>query len=176
MKAPIFLFAVALGLSFASCSKEKDAGRAEQHTTADQPRETEVAGESEAAPEPSEIGEDCVAFLRSTRAVPTKPSGGECVGCSTTTDAPEVLKFGDFKIENVTTTENGCTVDVVLHAQFNRSAGGTIVGGLVGWIPPEQRTAYAAGKTPEGTQSYHVRVTYNRSEGFWKPVDFDRIP
>ncbi|MGH7935803.1 MAG: hypothetical protein ACREF8_02200, partial [Chthoniobacterales bacterium] len=63
-------------------------------------------------------------------------------------------------------------VDVTIEAHFNPSARGNIVGGLVGWIPLEQRKQYAEGKTPSGQQVYKVRVVYKRTKGVWRVVEF----
>ena len=99
------------------------------------------------------------------KACPTCPSEG--------TDY-EVLQFLGFKIKKITPSASGCDVAVEIRAEFNPSPGGTIVGGLTGWIPPEKREQYAQGKTPPGPQLYDVNVTYRRTDGVWRAVEFDK--
>lgn len=177
MKRFVFLLAVALTFPLASCSKKSapdktDAREVDRGEKTENDAE-EAKGESEGAPEPNDIGEDCVAFLRATRAVPADRASGDCVGCSTN-DYPEVLKFTTFEVGKISTSKDRCTVEVKIHAEFNPSTGGTIAGGLVGWIAPEERKQYTAGITPKGPQVYAVTVTYSRTRGVWRPVEFAR--
>lgn len=129
--------------------------------------------ESEAAPEAEEIGEDCVAFLRATRSTPPGQEKKDCPECPSDA-AVEVLKFDDFHVDRVTPGESTCEVAVTIKAQFNPSVGGEIVGGLTGWITPEQKAQYARGETPDGQQIYKVKIIYKRTGGSWRAVEFDR--
>jgi len=180
----------ALGLLVAACSRKsslESAGELHQ-ANEKQTQETSVAGaparaeseakespgEMEGRPEPDQIGEDCVAFLRATTAVPLNRASGNCPQCPVSTNDPEVLLFTSFKINEASFSEETGHVDVEIQAQFNPSAGGTIVGGLIGWISPEQRKQYALGQTPAGRQLYKVRVIYRRDGRVWRAIEFDR--
>jgi hypothetical protein len=134
----------------------------------------QASREMQGMPEPDQIGEDCVAFLRATKAVPPNRANGNCPQCPTSTNDPEVLQFNNFEIKKASLSENGCRVDVEIGARFNPSAGGTIVGGLIGWISPEQRKQYSLGQTPAGLQHYAVKVFYRRDGEGWRAVEFDR--
>ena len=48
------------------------------------------------------------------------------------------------------------------------------MGGLVGWISPEQRAQWLHGQTAAGEQIYHVKITYRRTGKDWRAVEFDR--
>lgn len=198
MKILCLTFAVCAGFLAASCSekpgadsggnskppKEKPrqdfaAAEAKKNGPSDSASESEGAPKKEEAeevvPEPDEIGEDCVAFLRATKAVPAHPKSTECPTCPGNNATVEVLRFENFKIGKVAFTgATTCEVAVEIHAQFNPSQGGNIVGGLTGWISPEQRKGYADGKTPSGLQVYKVKVTYQRTDGRWRANEFDR--
>ncbi len=132
------------------------------------------SGETELTPEPDEIGEDCVGFLRATQVTQPNVAGKACPECPSGTAGFEALKFNGFKIEKISPSEAGCEVMVEIRAEFNPSPGGTIIGGLVGWIYPEKREQYARGQTPAGEQFYKVKVIYRRADGFWKAVEFER--
>jgi hypothetical protein len=183
----ITLIAV-VGLLAASCSKKsaadadqkpKNASETPRQNLAEGASESEnesrkSPGEAEAAPDPEEIGEDCVAFLRATKAVPANRENTNCPQCPGNDASVEVLKFNDLKINRVTFSESTCEVDVSIDAQFNPSPGGNIVGGLIAWISPEQREQYSHGKAPTGRQVYKVKVIYRRAGGGWRAVEFDR--
>ena len=70
------------GIITASCSKkpppdrEKDASEASRELV----RESEVKTE-ELQPGEDKIGEDCVAFVRSTKVVPARAASADCPGC-----------------------------------------------------------------------------------------------
>ena len=130
--------------------------------------------ESKAAPESEEIGEDCVAFLRATKAVPAQPESTDCPTCPGSSATVEVLQFERFEIGKVSLSGSNCEVSVRIHAQFNPSSGGAIVGGLTGWISPAQKEQYAQGKAPSGPQVYKVKVIYQRRDGRWQAIEFDR--
>lgn len=170
----------ALGLLAASCSDSSDADRPAKPTQppvaqeqSNEEAESE-ATESELAPDPDHIGEDCVAFLRATKAVPTDGAKKDCPECPSESAPFEVLKFNTFRIEKVSPSGSSCEVLAEIRAEFNPSPGGTITGGLVGWISPAQRELYTQGQTPAGQQVYKVRIAYNKSGGFWRAVEFDR--
>ena len=189
MRLLCLAFATAIGLFLASCSEKSDADTGgkpkkeadRQELAARKPRVEAEAdsdavkpGESEEEEvDPEEIGEDCVAFLRATHATPPGQESMPCPQCpGGSANPPEVLKFNNFKINKTSTSGDTRTVDVTIHAQFNPSNRGNIVGGLVGWIPLEQRKQYAEGKTPSGEQVYKVRVIYKRTKGAWRAVEF----
>lgn len=125
--------------------------------------------ENEFKPREDEIAEDCVAFVRSTKVVPATP---ECAGC--TGDSREALAFRQIKVDRISCLATACEVTVTLRAAFNPGPGGTIAGGLAGWISPEQRQGFLSGHAPEGEQLYPVKITYQRQGEEWRPVEFDR--
>jgi len=132
------------------------------------------SGERELTPDQDVIGEDCVAFLRATKVVRPQEEKKDCPTCPTAGTDYEVLQFLGFKIEKIKPSEAGCEVTVQIRAEFNPSPGGMIVGGLTGWIAPEKREQYAQGQTPKGPQLYEVTVTYRRTDGVWRAVEFDK--
>lgn len=152
-------------------SPSKDRDSQTKEALAD--RESE---EAEDAPDPDAIGEDCVAFLRATRAIPPNARvTTTCPQCPPSKTAVEVLKFDDFKVDRVTNpSKDRCVADVTIRAQFNPSSGGKIFGGLVGWISQKQKRAYELGQAPAGPQSYKVKVFYRRTGSVWRTVEFGR--
>lgn len=181
MKLSILLFLAALNLQLAACSEKpttaKSAGSADLKESGPRGEKEEADAdgkpELEAAPEAEEIGEDCVGFLRATRSVPGNGEAGDCLNCpGGSTTSPEVLKFETFDIDKISSSEAGCEVSVRIQGVFNPSNGGKIVGGLTGWISPEQKASYSQGKTPPGRQTYKVRIIYRRPEGYWKAIEF----
>lgn len=187
MRLFCFVFVAATGLLLASCSEKSDAADAGKPTketdrhelaAAKAGEETEAdnekSGESkEEEVDPEEIGEDCVAFLRATHSTPPGQESMPCPQCpGGSANPPEVLKFDNFQINKSSTSGDTRVVDVTIQAHFNPSARGNIVGGLVGWIPLEQRKQYTEGKTPSGGQVYKVRVVYKRAKGVWRAVEF----
>ena len=145
----------AAGLVATSCSEK--------------PRAESVSKENESQPREDEIAEDCVAFVRSTKVVPATP---ECAGC--TGDSREALAFRQIKVDRISCVAAACEITVTLRAAFNPGPGGTISGGLAGWISPEQRQGFLSGHAPEGEQLYPVKITYHRQGEEWRPVEFDR--
>lgn len=87
-----------------------------------------------------------------------------------------MLSFRHIKTDAVSCSGDTCTVVVTIRAVFNPGSGETLAGGLTGWIPPEQRSAYLSGHTPSGEQTYRVQITYKRRGGAWRAVEFDRAP
>src|SRR5438105_1142492 len=163
------------GIMSASCSekpapdREKDASEASRELV----RESEVETEKLQPPE-DKIGEDCVAFVRSTKVVPARAASTDCPGCPAA--GTDVLTFRHMKTDAVYCTGDTCNVVVTIRAVFNPGAGETIAGGLTAWIPPEQRSAYLSGRTPSGEQAYRVQITYKRRGKEWRAVEFDRAP
>ncbi|HEX8078359.1 MAG TPA: hypothetical protein VF511_11135 [Chthoniobacterales bacterium] len=81
-----------------------------------------------------------------------------------------------MKTDAVSCSEATCTVVASIRVVFNRGSGETIAGGLTGWIPPEERSAYLGGQTPSGERDYRVQITYKRRAAGWRAVEFDRAP
>lgn len=157
-------------LSMSSCpersapdpEKQKPTGEHEEHSTAKE--------EVEAAPEKVDIGEDCVAFVRATTAVSKNNGDAECAECPVNTK--EVLRVDNVRVDQISCAGDGCEAAVTIYATFNPSTSTPIAGGLVGWIPSNQREEYNRGKTPAGQQVYKVNVTYRRDGEFWRAVEF----
>lgn len=157
-----------------AAAPEKEYSEAERESAARDGKSSAEADEAkERAPESEEIGEDCVAFLRSTKATPPNRENKDCPQCPSDA-AVEVLKFDDFHVDRVTPGESSCKVAVTIKGQFNPSSSGEIVGGLTGWITPEQKAQYLRGETPTGQQIYQVKIIYQRTGGAWRAAEFDR--
>jgi hypothetical protein len=175
-----------------SCSRRFDSQSNAEHETADtseqiadhhgtaHPRSQRPAqsanptegGEREAQPSADDIGEDCHAFVWLTKSVPRDGANADCPQCPSSTEAKQVLNFRAAQVERVSCVGETCEVAVAIHASFNPSNGGTIRGGLEGWIPLEQREEYSRGQTPGGEQVYHLKIIYKRDGEGWRPVDF----
>ena len=169
------------GIITASCSEksapdwEKDANTSEAPRELVRESEVETAeGGDERQPGEDQIGEDCAAFVRSTKVVPARAAATDCPGCPTGGTA--VLAFRGMKTDSVSCSGDTCTVVVTIHAVYNPGSGETVTGGLTAWLPPEQRNAYLSGQTPSGEQTYRVRITYKRGGATWHAVEFDRAP
>ena len=143
------------GLMAASCSEK--------------PRSESDGEENDAPPREDEIAEDCVAFVRATKIVPPTP---ECAGC--TGDTREALAFRQMRVDRISCSAAACEIAVTLRAEFIPGPGGTISGGLAGWISSQQRQAYLSGHTPEGEQLYPVKIIYQRRGDDWRAIEFDR--
>ena len=128
----------------------------------------------ELQPGKDDIEEDCAAFVRSTKVVRARAAATDCPGCPAAGTA--VLAFRGMKTDAVSCSGDTCIVVVTIRAVFNPSSGETMSGGLTGWIPPEQRTAYLKGQTPSGEQAYDVQITYKHRGAAWRAVEFDRAP
>jgi hypothetical protein len=167
-------------LVLASCSdkaapnREKDA--AEEPPTEVHASQREVAAPVNAPQPPGEgkIGRDVVAFVRATRIVPAAGASTACPGCPA--EGPEVLTMSHFKTDAVSCSGDTCSVLVTIRAEFNPGSGERMAGGLTGWIPPEQRSAYLSGQTPPGEQAFRVQITYKRRADAWQAAEFDRAP
>jgi hypothetical protein len=57
---------------------------------------SQAEGKNELKPPEDEIAEDCVAFLRSTKTASTNAANVDCPQCVATSEAREMLKFGDI--------------------------------------------------------------------------------
>ena len=165
----------------ASCSEKSSPDREKDVNASEAPREMVRESEVETAeggdelhPGEDKIGEDCAAFVRSTKVVPARAASPDCPGCPAAGTA--VLAFRGMKTDAVACSGDTCTVVVTIRAAFNPGSGETIAGGLTAWIPPEQRSAYLSGHTPSGEQAYRVRITYKRRGAGWRVVEFDRAP
>jgi hypothetical protein len=167
------------GIIAASCS-EKSAPD-EKKTTSEaspgvvrEPGSEKAEREGELQPDEDQIAEDCVAFVRSTKVVPARAPSTDCPGCPAR--GTDVLSFRHMKTDAVSCSGDTCTVVVTIRAVFNPGSGATMTGGLTGWIPPEQRSAYVSGQTPSGEQAYRVQIAYKRRGAAWRAVEFDRAP
>ena len=110
-----------------------------------------------------------MAFVRATKIVPATP---ECAGCSG--DTREALTFRQIRVDRISCAAAACEIAVTLRAAFIPGPGGTISGGLAGWISSEQRQAYLSGHTPEGEQLYPVKIIYQRRGDDWRAIEFDQ--
>ena len=174
---------IVAGLIAASCSEKSAPDREKDANTSEAPgeparelvRKSEVeTGGDELQPGEDKIGEDCVAFVRSTKVVPARAATTDCPGCPA--GGTEVLTFRNMKTDAVSCSGDTCTVVVTIRAVFNPGSGQTVAGGLTAWIPPEQRSAYLSGHTPSGEQAYRVQISYKRHAEGWRAVEFDRGP
>ncbi len=129
--------------------------------------------EDEEKPVAEELGEDCVAFLRSTTVGQSSGPSADCPHCPSSNAAPDALKFSSFKIVRYLPAGDSCEVDVTISATFRPGLSGPITGGLTKWIAPEQRAQVARGETPQGEQVYPVKITYRRTATGWRPVEFN---
>ena len=168
---------VLAGIITASCS-EKSARDREKHSNTSEatpaPGSEVVKGEEELQPREDEIGEDCAAFVRSTRVVPAQAPKADCPGCPAA--GAEALAFRRIKTDRTSCSGDTCTVLVTVSVSFNPGTGERIAGGLTAWISPEQRSEYLTGRTPSGEQSYRVQITYKLRGKAWRAVEFDRAP
>lgn len=167
------------GVITASCSEKSVPDRDNDSAASETPREParqseRTESEDELQPREDQIGEDCVAFVRSTKVVPAQAASTDCPGCPA--GGAEVLNFRHMKTDTVSCSGDTCNVVVTIRALFNPGSGETLAGGLTGWIPPEQRSAYLSGRTPSGEQVYRVQITYKRRGKAWRAVEFDRAP
>ena len=166
-----FIFVAAI--ITASCSEKPAADREKRESEAsrEQVRESE-AGTEEVRPGEDQIAQDCVALVGSTKVVPAGAVSADCPGCPA--GGTEVLTFRHMKTDSVSCSGDTCTVLVTIRAVFKPGAGEKIAGGMIAWIPPEQRSAYLSGHSPSGEQEYHVQITYKRRGKVWRAVEFDR--
>ena len=165
----------------ASCSKKSEPDPTEPKSDSEASRTAEPEAESEREreeaerqPAEEEIGEDCVRFVRATKAAPANSSRGDCPTCPVSGESYEVLQFIGVQVDSASCTEVSCDVAVTIRATFNPSKGGTIVGGLAAWISPEQRVQYSQGQAPPGEQVFPVKVAYRKTAKGWTAVEFDR--
>ena len=179
---------LSLALLAAACSRKSDSDRKDRSnqtseqinaTNRDEARKHEpgVANspereEKESQPSEDDIVEDCLAFAWLTKAMPAKTPSANCPQCPSSAEGTPVLKFQGAKVDRVSCAGGNCEVAVSIHASFNPSKGGTITGGLTGWIPLEQREQYSRGQTPPGEQVYHLNITYRHEGEQWRLADF----
>jgi hypothetical protein len=168
------------GIMIASCSekstpdRDADANRSAAPEEVARESEGEAEREGEQQPPEDKIGEDCLAFVRSTKVVPAPAASTDCPGCPP--GGTEALAFRQMKTDSVSCSGDTCNIIVTIRAVFNRASGETLAGGLTAWIPPEQRSAYLSGQTPAGEQAYRIHVIYKRRGAAWRAVEFDRAP
>lgn len=170
-----------LGIVTASCSDKSAPDSRKALDTSEAPPEQarepgsrKVEREGELQPDEDQIAEDCAAFVRSTKVVPTRAVNTDCPGCPAA--GTPILAFRGMKTDSVSCSGETCTVVATIRAVFNPGSGETITAGLTAWIPPEQRSAYLKGQTPLGEQAYRVQITYKRHDASWRAVEFDRAP
>jgi hypothetical protein len=161
------------GVLIASCRERSNPDR-KTDPPVEERKSAEPEGDSERAPREEEIAEDCVAFVRSTKLVPTQSSKADCAGCTSAADATEVLAFREFQTDRTSCSDDTCSVYVTLRVAFNPGAAGAISGGLTAWLTPEQRSGYLVGNPPGGQLSVAVKVIYKRSSNSWRAVEFDK--
>jgi hypothetical protein len=175
MKLRRTAFVVVAAMISASCS-EKSAADREKHSS--NPEATRSPGsevaeiDDERQPREDEIGEDCVAFVRSTKVVPAQAPNADCPGCPA--GGTEMLAFRQMKMDRISCSGDTCTVLVTIVVSFKPGAGERIAGGLTAWISPEQRSEYLSGRPPSGEQAYRVKITYKRRGAGWRAAEFDR--
>jgi hypothetical protein len=163
------------GIIIASCSEKSAPDRDNNSVASDAPRESESArteGNDELQPHEDEIGEDCVAFVRSTKVVSAQAPRADCPGCPA--EGAEVLAFRQMKMDRISCSGDTCTVLVTIRVSFKPGAGERIAGGLTAWISPEQRREILSARTPSGEQTYRVKITYKRRGKAWRAAEFDR--
>jgi hypothetical protein len=129
---------------------------------------------SESQPSTDDIIEDCHGFVWLTKVASGDANNANCPQCPSKKEAAQALVFRGAEVKRVSCTGERCEVIVVIHANFNPSKGGTISGGLTGWIPLQQREQYSHGETPSGEQIYEVMITYRREGSAWRTIEFAR--
>src|SRR5258708_19100160 len=131
---------VVAGIITASCSEKSAPDREKHSDTSEATREpgSEVGeGKDELRPREDEIGEDCVAFVRSTKIVPAQAPAADCPGCPAA--GVEALRFRQIHTDRISCSGETCTVLLTIVVSFNPGAGARIAGGLTALISPEQR-------------------------------------
>src|SRR5882672_1890713 len=114
------------GIITASCSEKPAPDRETDANMSEAPREPVRESEAETGtdqlkPEEDKIGEDCVAFVRSTKVVPARAASADCPGCPA--GGTDVLAFRHMKTDSVSCSDDTCTVLVTIRAVFNPGAG-----------------------------------------------------
>jgi hypothetical protein len=128
----------------------------------------------ESQPSTDDIVQDCHGFVWLTKVASRDANNANCPQCPSNKEAAQALTFRGAEVKHVSCSGGRCEVAVVIHASFNPSKGGTISGGLTGWIPPPQREQYSRGETPAGEQVYQVAITYAREANGWRAIEFAR--
>jgi hypothetical protein len=164
------------GIVIASCSENSEPDREKHSSPVEATREprSEVAEGENLPPGEKKIGEDCVAFVRSTKVVSAQTPSADCPGCPA--QGAEALMFRRMQMDRISCSGDTCTVLVTIAAAFKPGAGERIAGGLTAWISPEERSAYLSGRAPSDEQTYRVQITYKLRGKTWRAVEFDRAP
>jgi hypothetical protein len=168
------LIVVAGGIT-ASCSEKSAPHREKLSSTPEATRAPGAAlaeSEDERQPREDEIGEDCVAFVRSTKVVPAQAPTADCPGCPA--GGTEMFAFRQMKTDRISCSGDTCTVLVTIFVSFKPGAGERISGGLTAWISPKQRSEYLSEHTPSCEQAYRVKIIYKRRAAGWRAAEFDR--
>jgi hypothetical protein len=175
MKIRCAALIVVAGIITGSCSEKPAPDRAKRSSNPEpthDPGPQVAESEDERQPREDEIGEDCVAFVRSTKIVPGQAPRPDCPGCPA--EGTEVLAFHQMQTDRISCSGDTCTVSVTIRASFNPGVGERIAGGLTAWISPEQRSEYLSGRMPSGEQVYRVKIIYKRRGEAWRAAEFDR--
>ncbi len=167
------VFLIVASIAGPSCSKRNEPEQQTASSETERSSEAERESADERRPEEDQIGEDCAAFVRSTKVVGAPVPKADCPTCPAA--GTEAFSFRDMKTDVVSCAGDTCSVTVTIRAVFNPGAAGdALAGGLTAWIPPEQRSAYLSGQTPAGEQTFPVQITYKRRGAGWKAAEFDR--
>lgn len=175
-----YVLAVIVAVLMLSCSEKRSATEAAEEKSSEQAKAKSLREhdadeeENETQPEAPDVVEDCIAFLRLTKAGPNDAGAGQCPTCPASDSGVEVLTVRDVKVNKIECAGESCEVDATLRVVFNESHGGEIRGGLTGWITPGQKEEYAKGKTPAGEQIYKLKINYRHDEIGWKAVEFEK--
>lgn len=147
---------------------------APERSSKSEAQSAEEEKERERQPAEAEIAEDCVGFLRATKAARLKEAKADCPDCAVNAEGAEVLTFQQFQIDQISCSARTCEAFVTIRAIFNGGAGETITGGLTAWFSPEQRSAYLKGNPLPGQHLFRVKVVYRLSGNGWRAVEFDK--
>jgi hypothetical protein len=134
----------------------------------------EVKAEQDRQPQEKEIVKHCLVFVRATKIVPAPSPTTECPDCPALSEATEILAFRQLQVDRISCSEDTCEVFVTIRAAFNPAPAGAVAGGLTAWLSPEQRSAYLAGHSPGGEQTFSLKVIYKRTGKGWRAVEFDK--
>jgi len=167
--------AAVLAVSCSRKSETRDSSESRQssNATASSSKSEQGRDDNDARPAEDEIAEDCVAFVHTTKIIPPNDAGVDCPGCTAGAAGADALSFQQFELNRITCSPTTCNAEVVVRAAFNPGVG-IIAGGLAAWLTPEHRAAYLQGKAPTGPQTFAVKVTYQRVNGGWRAIEFDR--
>lgn len=173
--AVVFVIAIMSGSCSERSTQDQDKDAKPSESPRDLVRESEAETEEregELQPPEDKIGEDCVAFVRSTKVVPARAASADCPTCPA--GGTDVFSFRQMKTDAVSCSGDTCKVVVTMRAVFNAASGESLAGGLTAWIPPEQRSAILRGEAPAGEQVYRAQITYRRRGDAWRAIEFER--